>query len=120
LVHRDNVVLDEKHCTPIITKDGVTVAKEIDLKDAMEKWARGPANERESAAEWTRSNLTIPAVVVAALRVKQLRRGSKPRVELDDKKHKDTSIPVEEVRRGLISFTQSALPHVHDPMRWEI
>ena len=55
------------------------------------------------------------AVVVAALRVKQLRRGSKPRIELDSKKHKDTSIAMEEVRRGLISFTQSALPHVPDP-----
>jgi DNA-directed RNA polymerase omega subunit len=54
------------------------------------------------------------AVVVAALRVKQLRRGSKPRIELDNKKHKDTSIAMEEVRRGLISFTEFALPHVHD------
>ena len=53
------------------------------------------------------------AVVVAALRVKQLRSGSKPRIELDDKKHKNTIIAVEEVRRGLIRFTQSALPHVH-------
>jgi len=40
------------------------------------------------------------AVVVAALRAKQLRRGSKPRFEQDDKKHKDTSIAMEEVRRG--------------------
>ena len=52
------------------------------------------------------------AVVVAALRVKQLRRGSKPRIELDDKKHKDTIIAMEEVRRGLINFTQFALPQV--------
>lgn len=55
------------------------------------------------------------AVVVASLRVKQLRRGSKPRIELDHKKPKDTSIAMEEVRRGLISFTQSALPHVDVP-----
>jgi len=54
------------------------------------------------------------AVVVAALRVKQLRRGSKPRIELDNKKHKDTSIAVEEVRRGLIHFTELVLPHVND------
>lgn len=33
----------------------------------------------------------------------------------DDKKHKDTSIAMEEVRRGVIGFTQFALPHVHDP-----
>ena len=57
------------------------------------------------------------AVVVAALRVKQLRRGSKPRIELDDKKHKDTSIAMEEVRRGLISFIESTLPHVQDVNR---
>jgi len=31
-----NVVLDKKYGGPTITKDGVTVAKEIELKDAME------------------------------------------------------------------------------------
>ena len=55
------------------------------------------------------------AIVVAALRAKQLRRGSKPRIELDDKKHKDTSIAMEEVRRGLVNFTETAVPYVHDP-----
>ena len=55
------------------------------------------------------------AVVVAALRAKQLRRGSKSRIELDEKKHKDTSIAMEEVRRGLITFTQFVVPHVSDP-----
>jgi DNA-directed RNA polymerase omega subunit len=55
------------------------------------------------------------AVVVAALRAKQLRRGSKPRIEPDDKKHKDTSIAMEEVRRGLVHFTQLSAPRVHDP-----
>ena len=54
------------------------------------------------------------AVVVAVLRVKQLRRGAKPLIELDEKKHKDTHIAMEEVRRGLISFTGSTLPHVQD------
>ena len=53
------------------------------------------------------------AVVVAALRAKQLRHGSKPRIEPDPDKHKDTSIAVEEVRRGLITFTQFAVPHAH-------
>ena len=54
------------------------------------------------------------AVVVAALRAKQLQRGSKPRIELDHKKHKDTIIAMEEVRRGLITFTQFVVPHAHD------
>ena len=31
-----NVILDKKYGSPVITKDGVTVAKEIDLKDPME------------------------------------------------------------------------------------
>jgi hypothetical protein len=52
--------------------------------------------------------------VVAVLRVKQLRRGAKPRIELDEKKHKDTRIAMEEVSRGLISFTESILPRVQD------
>ena len=55
------------------------------------------------------------AIVVAALRAKQLRRGSKPRIEPDPHKRKDTSIAMEEVRRGLITFTQLAVPQVHDP-----
>ena len=54
------------------------------------------------------------AIVVAALRAKQLRRGSKPRIEPDDQKHKDTSIAMEEVRRGLINFTEYAVRHAHD------
>src|ERR1051326_5176110 len=31
-----NVVIDKKYGSPTITKDGVTVAKEIDLKDTFE------------------------------------------------------------------------------------
>ena len=44
------------------------------------------------------------AVVVAALRSEQLRRDSKRRIELDGKRHKDTSIAMEEVRRGFDHF----------------
>ena len=51
------------------------------------------------------------AVIVAALRAKQLLRGSKPRIDADPKKRKNTSIAMEEVRRGLITFT----PRIHDP-----
>ncbi len=59
-------------------------------------------------------HLRFRAIVVAALRAIQLRRGSKPRIELDDKKHKDTSIAIEEVRRGLITFTPFTVPHLRD------
>ena len=52
-------------------------------------------------------------VVLAGLRAKQLLRGSKPRIEPHPDKHKNTTIAVEEVRRGLISFTQLALSKIH-------
>jgi len=52
-------------------------------------------------------------VVVAGLRAKQLLRGSKPRIESRPDKRKNTTIAVEEVRRGLISFTQLALSQAH-------
>src|SRR6476619_2591212 len=35
-----NVILDKKFGSPTITKDGVTVAKEIELKTRMKIWAR--------------------------------------------------------------------------------
>lgn len=60
-------------------------------------------------------NSRFQAIVVAVLRAKQLRRGSKPRIELDYKRHKDTSIAMEEVRRGLVAFTPFAKPHLPDP-----
>ena len=52
-------------------------------------------------------------VVLAGLRAKQLLRGSKPRIEPHPDKHKNTTIAVEEVRRGLISFTTLALSKTH-------
>ena len=52
-------------------------------------------------------------VVVAGLRAKQLLRGSKPRIEPHPDKHKNTTIAVEEVRRGLISFTQPVLSNIY-------
>lgn len=44
-----NVVLEKNYGSPTITKDGVTVAKEIDLKDAMENM--GARMVREVAAK---------------------------------------------------------------------
>ena len=52
-------------------------------------------------------------VVVAGLRAKQLLRGSKPRIEPRPDKRKNTTIAVEEVRRGLITFTPLALSQAH-------
>ena len=44
-------------------------------------------------------------VIVAALRNKQLLRGSYPRIEADQRRRRNTSIALEEVKRGLVPFT---------------
>jgi DNA-directed RNA polymerase omega subunit len=66
-------------------------------------------NNHEQAEEISR----FREVVVAGLRAKQLQRGSKPRIDPDSGKRKNTTIAVEEVRRGLITFTPLALSHAH-------
>jgi len=43
-------------------------------------------------------------IIVAGLRSKQLVRGSRPRVEVDPKRRRHTSIALEEVKRGLVPF----------------
>ena len=58
-------------------------------------------------------SLRFREIVIAGLRAKQLLRGSKPRIEPHPDKHKNTSIAVEEVRRGLISFTQRGPSQSH-------
>ena len=44
-------------------------------------------------------------VVLAALRSKQLLRGAASRIEVDTQRRKNTSIALEEVKRGLVPFT---------------
>jgi DNA-directed RNA polymerase omega subunit len=44
-------------------------------------------------------------IVVAGLRSRQLVRGSQPRIVADPLKKRNTSIALEEVRQGLVSFT---------------
>ncbi|MFN2533511.1 MAG: DNA-directed RNA polymerase subunit omega [Pyrinomonadaceae bacterium] len=44
-------------------------------------------------------------IVVAGLRSKQLLRGSTPRIVADPLRKRNTSIALEEVRRGLIKFS---------------
>jgi chaperonin GroEL len=46
-----NVVLDKKYGSPTITKDGVTVAKEIELKDATENMGAQMVREVASKTE---------------------------------------------------------------------
>lgn len=48
-------------------------------------------------------------IIIAALRSKQLLRGAPSRLEVDSQRRKNTSIALEEVKRGLVPFTISSL-----------
>ena len=60
-----NVVLDRKHGSPTITKDGVTVAKEIELNDAMENMGAQMVREVASKTSDVAGDGTTTAIVLA-------------------------------------------------------
>jgi len=60
-----NVVLDKKFGSPLITKDGVTVAKEIELKDAMENMGAQMVKEVASKTSDVAGDGTTTATVLA-------------------------------------------------------
>lgn len=60
-----NVVLDKKFGSPTITKDGVTVAKEIDLPDALENMGAQMVREVASKTSDVAGDGTTTATVLA-------------------------------------------------------
>src|SRR2546427_7972465 len=60
-----NVILDKKFGSPTITKDGVTVAKEIELKDALENMGAQMVKEVASKTSDVAGDGTTTATVLA-------------------------------------------------------
>src|SRR6188472_2634003 len=60
-----NVVIDKKFGSPTITKDGVTVAKEIDLQDPLENMGAQMVREVASKTSDTAGDGTTTATVLA-------------------------------------------------------
>tara|TARA_Y100000813_G_scaffold67794_1_gene47876 strand:+ start:7553 stop:9193 length:1641 start_codon:yes stop_codon:yes gene_type:complete len=60
-----NVVIDKKFGAPQVTKDGVTVAKEIELKDAIENMGAQMVKEVASKTNDTAGDGTTTATVLA-------------------------------------------------------
>jgi len=56
---------------------------------------------------WPGIDSRFRLIIIAGLRTKQLLHGSKPRIEADKTRQRNTSIALEEVKRGLIPFTSS-------------
>src|SRR5499426_950086 len=60
-----NVVIDKKFGSPTITKDGVTVAKEIELKDTLENMGAQMVKEVASKTSDVAGDATTTATVLA-------------------------------------------------------
>jgi DNA-directed RNA polymerase omega subunit len=59
----------------------------------------------EEVEQWPGIDSHFRLITVAALRSKQLMRGSMARIEADPLRRRNTSIALEEVKRGLVPFT---------------
>ncbi|MBQ9513628.1 MAG: chaperonin GroEL [Clostridia bacterium] len=60
-----NVVLDKKYGAPLITNDGVTIAKEIELEDAFENMGAGLVKEVSTKTNDVAGDGTTTAVILA-------------------------------------------------------
>jgi DNA-directed RNA polymerase omega subunit len=67
-----------------------------------------------SEGTWPGIDSRFRLIIVAGLRTKQLLHGSTPRIEADKGRRRNTSIAVEEVKRGLVSFKKIEKPVVVD------
>src|SRR4029078_7893091 len=97
-----NVVLDKKFGSPLITKDGVTVAKEIDLKDPMQNLGARMVREVASKTSDVAGDGTTTATVLAQglfrEGIKNVTAGVNP-MELKIGMEKAVGIVVEELRK---------------------
>ena len=70
--------------------------------------SNGFSNVAANDEQWPGITSSFLLIVVAALRNKQLVYGSHPRIEADSRKRRNTSIALEEVKRGLVPFALNA------------
>lgn len=66
------------------------------------KVASGVATE----GTWPGIDSRFRLIILAGKRTKQLLHGSKPRIEVDKGRRRNTSIALEEVKRGLVHFVK--------------
>src|SRR6266536_3489038 len=97
-----NVVLDKKYSSPTITKDGVTVAKEIELKDPMEnmgaQMVREVASKTSDVAGDGTTTATVLAQAIFREGVKTVAAGANP-MALKRGIDKSVEVAVEEVKK---------------------
>ena len=95
-----NVVLDKKYGTPLITNDGVTIAKEIDLKDPAENMGaqliREVATKTNDVAGDGTTTATLLAQTIIHEGLKNLAAGANPMV----------------LRRGIAKAAEAAVAEI--------
>ncbi|PYS48612.1 MAG: chaperonin GroEL [Acidobacteria bacterium] len=96
-----NVVIDKKFGSPTITKDGVTVAKEIELKDALEnmgaQMVREVASKTSDVAGDGTTTATVLAQAIFREGVKTVAAGANPMA----------------LKRGIDKAVEKAISEIH-------
>jgi chaperonin GroEL len=97
-----NVVIDKKFGSPTITKDGVTVAKEVDLKDPCEnlgaRMVREVASKTSDVAGDGTTTATVLAQCIYREGIKNVTAGANP-MEIKLGIEKGVGVVVEELKR---------------------
>ena len=97
-----NVVLDKSYGTPLITNDGVTIAKEIELEDAFENMGAQLVKEVATKTNDVAGDGTTTATVLAQAMInegmKNLAAGANP-IVLREGMKKASDVAVEEIAR---------------------
>ncbi len=97
-----NVIIDKKFGSPTITKDGVTVAKEIDLKDPIEnlgaRMVREVASKTSDVAGDGTTTATVLAQAIYREGIKSVTAGMNP-MELKHGIDRAVEVVVEEVKK---------------------
>ena len=97
-----NVVLDKSYGTPLITNDGVTIAKEIELEDAFENMGAQLVKEVSTKTNDVAGDGTTTATVLAQAMInegmKNLAAGANP-IVLRKGMKKASDVAVEEIAR---------------------
>jgi chaperonin GroEL len=106
-----NVILDKKFGSPLITKDGVTVAKEIELKDSLEnmgtQMVREVASKTSDVAGDGTTTATVLAQAIFREGVKNVAAGANPMA----------------LKRGIEQAVEAAvseLKHLSKPVKGEM
>ena len=84
-----NVVLDKSFGSPTVTKDGVTVAKEIELEDKFEnmgaQMVKEVASKTSDVAGDRTTTATVLAQIIARLGVKNVTAGAEAMAVKEDR-----------------------------------